>query len=179
MSHNVCVMVLSVVVLGTAQPMFAGGLSLSVRPEDDLSGLMDRVRAERDAARPFEVVFEDGVYSVVKTIQLQKADSNIVFRARNPGRVTFVGGTKFPASAAKRGVPKSVASRLKPEAAAQAYSLEVPAADRKMFEKKGKLGTYVATGDETFPREGYWWINGQGDTYPCFTVDGLHMPLAG
>lgn len=157
----------------------SGGLSLSVKPGDNLSGLMDRVRAKRDKARPFEVVFEDGVYSVGKTIQLKKADSNIVFRARNAGRVTFVGGTKFPASAAKRGVPKSVVSRLKPEAAAQAYSLEVPAAERELFAKKGSLGSSVTTGEEAFPRAGYNWIKGQGDTYPCFTVDGLHMPLAG
>ena len=79
-----------------AVPVMAA--SVSVAPGDDIGAAVERLRAERKAGERAELVLEDGVYPLLKTISLGKDDGDLTIRAKNPGKATIVGGWVFKGS---------------------------------------------------------------------------------
>lgn len=71
---------------------FAVAREISVAPTDDFEKVFARLQGERKVGDPVEIVFEDGIHALRSCIVLGKADSGLVFRARNPGKAILVGG---------------------------------------------------------------------------------------
>lgn len=111
---------------------------VAVKPGDDLVKTRDFLRSHRTPGETAEVVFEDGVYSFTNGVFLTELDSDAVWRARNPGKVTIVGGRSF-----RGDVFKSVSNGL--------VEWTVPTELRTNFLFRSLAGRPTVTGDTWAP----------------------------
>ncbi|MGN0832433.1 MAG: right-handed parallel beta-helix repeat-containing protein [Kiritimatiellia bacterium] len=94
--------------------------TVAVRPPPDgaaidLGAIRDAARALRQqvpAGGRVEVVFAPGVYRVTNTLALARADGAAVWRAAQPGTVTFRGGCAVPAAKFRAATVNGVACRV-------------------------------------------------------------------
>lgn len=152
---------------------------VTVRPGDDLEAVRDRLRASRKPGGKATVVFEDGVYEMTKALVLTERDARTTWRAKHPGKVTFVGGWNFCGRDFARVTDRSVLDRLPAAARDKAVAITVPADVRTNFVARSMLGNDL-------PYKGkYENYNGKGantlgwcghyPTYPVFSVDTHYM----
>lgn len=152
---------------------------ITVRPGDDLAAVRDRLRANRRPGGEATVEFEDGVYELRSAVVLTERDAKTVWRAKHPGKVTFVGGWNFRGRDMEKLSDASVLGRLPAEARDRVVAIRVPEDVRTNFVAKSMLG-----GCPPFmgKNENY---NGKGanllgwashyPTYPVFSVDTHYM----
>ena len=152
---------------------------LTARPGDDLAAVRDRLRASRRPGAEATVALEDGVYEVKEALVLTERDAMTKWRARHPGKVTFVGGWNFRGRDMAPLADRSILGRLPTVARGKAVAISVPTAVRTNFVARSMLG-----GCPPFMGK-YENYNGKGanrlgwgahyPTYPVFSVDTHYM----
>ena len=137
---------------------FAIAVVIEVAPGDDLTAVRNRVRAERRDGGTVEVLLGDGVYEMTNGLWLAAQDSNVVWRARNPGKAVIVGGRAF------RG-------RVFHGDGNGMLTWSVP------DDVKGKFAFRSLSGRPTYI-ENRWVPKKARTRYPILTIDGRTMQMA-
>ena len=143
-----------------AMPAMAA--SISVAPGDDIGSAVERLRAERKPGERAELVLEDGVYPLLKTIFLGKDDGDLTIRAKNPGKATIVGGWLFKGSDMKRVSGGHLKSRLSKDVRKKCFMIDIP---------DGIYSNHFAGLSRLF-------YGGIQKSQPILTVDGRYQPVS-
>lgn len=133
--------------------------AFTVRTADDFAKARDFLRANRDNAKPAEVVVEDGVYELTNTLVLAGEDGFTTWRARHPGKVTVVGGWSCRGVSAKR-PSAALLARLPEVARGRALAIVIPEGVAEAFRGVSAHRYGIPSKQVTF------------------TVDGAYMDVA-
>ena len=121
-----------------ATALFATALcaaEVMVKPGDDIGAALARLRETRKPGEKAELVLEDGVYALTKTVALGKDDGGIAIRAKNPGKAMVAGGWVFKGSDMKPAASSMIGAlfsetdlekRLKKEVRGKCLAIDIP-----------------------------------------------------
>ena len=156
-------------------------VTVEVKPGADLAAALREVNAKRRPGDRGEIVLEDGVYPIAKTVAFDAAASFVTVRAKNPGKAVLVGGTAFRGADFKPVADESVLKRLPAAARGKVRQLALTDELREKFEK----GHHTGGGNWTYRDWNNYAANkprGKKDfdypDFPCLTVGQKRQELA-